>query len=863
MVLSMKLQGKTEKAQGLVEFALVLPILLLISMGIVEFGRLLFIYSALNSASSEAVRYGSAVDDTSGQPQFADCTGIQSAATGVGSLVNLTSVTISYDEGPGAPVIASDCSALTAADIEDIVGGRDRVVVQVQAFYEPIVPLVNIPGFTLSAESVRTIVKDIDLGVGGAPGAGGGGGGGGGATPSVVFTASSQSANEDAGSISIGLQLSATATSVVTVPLTVSGTASNGVDYTITPISATIGVGSDTATITVIIADDAVYENDETIIVEMGTPVNATTGTPDTHIVTIVDNDTEPTASFSSASQSGNEDVGALVFQAQLDVAAGVDVEIPFSLGGTATTGADYSITASPVTIPAGAMSVNITITVTDDSLDEEDAETVIITMGTPTNAAKGSPSVHTATINDNDDPPSVFFALATQSGPESAGLMSISVELSTPSGRAVSVPFSLGGTATNGSDYSVVNASPLVITAGSPSADIVISLVDDGLIEGDETVIFTLGTPTNASLGALTTHTATIVEVADPPTVKFTNVSQTSPEGTSEIHVSIELNYAWGDAVTIPFALSGTATAGAGNDYSVAASPVNIPAGSQFANLIITVYNDTLDENNETVIITMGTPTNATKGSPSVHTATITDNDDPPVVSFDLTTQSVSEAVGAVTFHAQLSTLSGKTVTVPFSVTGGSATQGAGNDYVITTSPVTILAGSPSADITITINNDATAESDETVEVTLGSPTNATAATAPNNQYTLTIQDNDSCSISAPPPTRAGDTVTWYITNDSSFTITLTDLYINWDNGGGQDLNSITLNGNTINYKDTAPPTDLPTDNAFVGPVANRQLVAGNTATIVFNFKNSPTSGYNVSARFDNDNACKEDDSY
>jgi uncharacterized protein YfaP (DUF2135 family) len=41
-------------------------------------------------------------------------------------------------------------------------------------------------------------------------------------------------------------------------------------------------------------------------------------------------------------------------------------------------------------------------------------------------------------------------------------------------------------------------------------------------------------------------------------------------------------------------------------------------------ASITITVVDDAIDENNETVIVTMGSPTNATQGATTVHTATI-----------------------------------------------------------------------------------------------------------------------------------------------------------------------------------------------------------------------------------------------
>ncbi|CAM3951916.1 TadE family protein [Cohnella lubricantis] len=49
---------KEQKGQSLVEFALVLPLLLLLICGIVDAGRLLFAYASLNMTVQESVRLG-------------------------------------------------------------------------------------------------------------------------------------------------------------------------------------------------------------------------------------------------------------------------------------------------------------------------------------------------------------------------------------------------------------------------------------------------------------------------------------------------------------------------------------------------------------------------------------------------------------------------------------------------------------------------------------------------------------------------------------------------------------------------------------------------------------------------------------
>lgn len=48
---------KKKKGQALVEFALMLPIILFLLLGIVDFGRILYAANTINMASQEAVRY--------------------------------------------------------------------------------------------------------------------------------------------------------------------------------------------------------------------------------------------------------------------------------------------------------------------------------------------------------------------------------------------------------------------------------------------------------------------------------------------------------------------------------------------------------------------------------------------------------------------------------------------------------------------------------------------------------------------------------------------------------------------------------------------------------------------------------------
>ena len=72
------------RAQAMVEFAIVAPILFLMLLGILEVGRMMFLYASVTNASREAVRYGSAIgyaDNTSPLViKYKNCNGIRTVA---------------------------------------------------------------------------------------------------------------------------------------------------------------------------------------------------------------------------------------------------------------------------------------------------------------------------------------------------------------------------------------------------------------------------------------------------------------------------------------------------------------------------------------------------------------------------------------------------------------------------------------------------------------------------------------------------------------------------------------------------------------------------------------------------------------
>ena len=835
---NMRLKRKSIKnAQGMVEFALALPLLLLLTLGIIEAGRLLFIYSMVQSASREAARYGSAANDFGAAiGYYEDCAGIRAAARRLGGLAGITdgNVTITYDHGPGTGVFAS-CPPATSQPVK--LG--DRIAVQVVGVYRPLVPLVQFNTFPIVSVSRRTIIKDVSIeGTPPAP-----------VPPIVAFTSSEQSSPEDGETLQVMLQLSAATSKTVTVPYGVTGSATPGEDFTISPGTVVFGPGETLMGIAITLLPDEIDEDDETIILTIGAPTNAVRGVPDVHAVTITDDDEPPTVFFSSESQAVLENTDFEVVL-QLSAPSSRPITVFYSIGGTAQgAGVDYMVSSGPAVIPPGDASFPIPVDVIDDLVDEED-ETVEFTITGATNASVDSPDHHAATILDDDLPPFVFFTWESQSVTESSGEIFAQVELNTISSKEITVPFKVEGTAENGADYSI-NMAPLVIPPGGLSASVVIAIVPDAdNTELDETIDVSLLAPTNALLGNPSTHTVTITNVILMPTVYFTSDSQAGDEQTNnQMTITARLNLPTNLAVSVPFTLSGTAIDGV--DYQITSSPIVIPPGAAMGAITVQLVNDGMDEYDETIVVTMGAPLNAILGTPDVHTITITDDDGVPTVYFALASQAVPEAAGTAIATVQLSVISGKPISVPFTMSG-TAEEGASKDYTISPSPLVILPGSLSADIQISIIDDLLMEPDEGIVITLGAPTDATLGVP--DTHTMTILDNDpTCPTpDSLPSFGAGpdrNKLSWTLQSpDPVDVINLVSVTIRWPTGTNVNVTAITF-GETIYTGDAPPP--------YLGVTTPSPLWSGafSTRQMIFKFNVNPqrVSGdfYQVTATF------------
>ncbi len=227
-------------------------------------------------------------------------------------------------------------------------------------------------------------------------------------------------------------------------------------------------------------------------------------------------------------------------------------------------------------------------------------------------------------------------------------------------------------------------------------------------------------------------------------PQVSFTAASQSGAENAGTLTITAQLSQVSAQNVSLPFTLGGTANNPA--DYTITASPLIISAGSLSADITVTVVNDALDEDGETVVVTMGTPVNAFAGGTTVHTATITDDDPAPSVSFAAAAASGAESVTPVNITVALSAASSKTVTVDYAVNGASSASGGGIDYTLANGTLTFNPGETSKVISLAVNDDLIAEGNETVMIDLANPSNASLGATPQQVYT--VNDNDAAAV-------------------------------------------------------------------------------------------------------------------
>jgi hypothetical protein len=234
------------------------------------------------------------------------------------------------------------------------------------------------------------------------------------------------------------------------------------------------------------------------------------TANNDSNNVSVLLNNT-PVVNFGAAAYSATEGNADIAVNIPVTVSSSpvkdLTVAIALNPSSSATQNSDYTFSPTTLTFPAGTntLTQNIAVTVKADNIPEN-AETAVFNFGTITDGTAGTTKETTLTIPANDD---IAYAIAAGTASIAEGNsgntpVTFTVTRSGGIDAASSVNYSIGGTATNSSDYNNIGGTSggtsitgtVNFATGETSKTITLDVLGDAIIEPDETITVTLSNP-------------------------------------------------------------------------------------------------------------------------------------------------------------------------------------------------------------------------------------------------------------------------------------------------------------------------------------------------------------------------------
>lgn len=607
-----------------------------------------------------------------------------------------------------------------------------------------------------------------------------------------------------------GLASGDTTVQIQTADITGANAATAGTDYTaIVSQTLTFAAGTTTQKVLVPILGDTTAETSERFNLVLSNPSGAMLiDGQSTGVGTIVDDDTakQGIVTISDAFVTeGEAGVAEMVFVVRLvntpDLGTNEEVIVDYTIvDGTARGGEDYVSPTGTTTLKfaKGETTKTISVGIRADGTFEG-SEQFMVQLTANTNAAILD-DVGVGTISDLP----LLVNLAGGTGAEGTGAgnggkVPFKVTLSQAPTSVVTVQFVTSDGSAVGSDYTTKTAT-VTFQPYQTSQTILVDITPDGDQETDETIIGTISNPQGATLGNNTTATGIIQN--DEQTVSIGNVNVVEGASSNVAKVDFTLSGASLVPVTVRYVVeNGTAVAGSDFSVNTIQEVVFMPGDPLTKSInVLTTIDDNRYEGDETATVRIVSVTNAAPTGTGTATVTITDDD---ALTVSVQPQVVFEGETAVTpgpatlpgklggpfvenptaapvantvkFKVSLNRPSDVPVTVLVDTVSGTALPTAGevkNDYeAITTQLVTFNPGQTTADVSVTIYDDAqTAEPVENFKLQLSSPTGG-ATLVGDGAGEITILDDDLRGISiADASVAEGDSGT----TDLTFKVTI-----------------------------------------------------------------------------------------
>jgi hypothetical protein len=620
---------------------------------------------------------------------------------------------------------------------------------------------------------------------------------------------------------------------------------------------------------------DALDENPETFRLTLAAPVNATIAAPGFGSATLNDDPADLPPTISIANVAAVAEGSPAVINVTLSAPSGKTVTVNYTHAHVTTNAADFTgALTGTVTLNPLDTSEPVNIETFNDTIDEADTETFTVTIAGPVNATLGAQTSATGTISDNDELPVLSIsggrsavegtattlgtcaATPPAPGPPPEGCVYFTVTPSAASGREVRVQYSTAdGTTEGAADYLQVSGQTLIFPAGSVAPQTIgVRIERDASDEPDEIVLVNLSSPTNATISPTAGQgPGTIIDDDGPPelSVQGSSDSEAHPEGATNVLITVlpasQLNVVSVRLRTID------QTARGGVDYGAVDQIVTFPTGVGVQTISIPLLNDGLDEEDETFVVQLSQPQNATikrDQGQLQDRAVVRIRDDDPAPTVSIGNSTVSEGNSgtvSASFTVTLSTASGLDVSVAYASAGGSAAPA--EDFTATSGLLSFPPGQTSKTVNVAVHGDVLFEPDESFFVNLTNPLNATIADG-QGAGMITNDDlppppPDSPPLLPPPPPPPADPgpTTTTSTSTSTSTSTTTSTGTTTTNAAPTRLDGMGISSAPVKLLDDLAPVAVACSKQAKDTCFGTVLIQGRSARTLVIVNGRPTA--------------------
>ncbi len=453
----------------------------------------------------------------------------------------------------------------------------------------------------------------------------------------------------------------------------------------------------------------------------------------------------KPSLSFSPSTLSVNENAGSVVVTATLSAAApagGVTAKYATAPGTAGA--ADFTATSGTLTFAAGEKQKQISIPITDDTLQETD-EAFTVSLTNITGAIAGQ-TFATVTIKDNDTPPT-----------PSTGAYNFTIYQNWGTGWRAYLDVTNGGT-TNWTNWMLAFDGPWSITSISDGKVVAHVGTKYTITTAGWNSVIPPGGTIRLEFGANTSDITPPTNVringqligSGVPGLSIASLSVTEGNGPRSAVLTVSLESAHTAAIQVAYATA-NGTAIAGTDYTAASGTLTFAPGETSKTITIAFTGNTVQQPNRAFTVSLaGVPgQTAPRFVTGGQTATVTIMDDdtpvpvagiPLVLTGDIVIEGNSGTKNAVfTFKLGRAVKTGETVSVKYATSN--LTANSGTDYTAVSGLLTFAAGASRATVNVPVKGDTVDETLELFQLTLS---NAMGCEPLNNSAVCQIVDDE-----------------------------------------------------------------------------------------------------------------------